>query len=181
MLENTTYQEWWQQYLAGDRKAFGEFYMCFHRRLTIYCLGILKDHSLAENAASEALTRLLEHDDPKGIKNVESWLFKVARNCCFSLTSMQSRRKSIWEQVSSIFTKMMPHQGEAKMKQKDLHTEIKHILNGLEYEVWQLSQQGYSNEEIAAKIKIAEKTVANNKSNARKKLKTAYQHLRKQL
>ncbi len=181
MADNTTYQEWWQLYLAGDRKAFGEFYLCFHRRLTSYCMGLLKDRSLAENAASEALTRLLEHEAPAEIKNVENWLFRVARNACYSVSSTYSRRKGIWEQVSSLFTRILPNQGEAKMKQHDLHAEIRKILTTVEYEVWNLSQQGFSNEEIAVKIKMAVKTVANNKSSARRKLKGAYQRLKDQL
>ncbi len=75
-------QALWEKYVQGDRNAFGRLYSRYHRSLTAYCVGRLKDKVLAENAASDTLTKLLHHADPASIDNFESWLFTVAKNEC---------------------------------------------------------------------------------------------------
>ncbi len=88
-------QTLWEKYVAGDREAFGMLYSRYHKSLTAYCIGRLKDKELAENAASDTLIKLLHHANPETIDNFESWLFTVAKNECNTYWSTQERRKEL--------------------------------------------------------------------------------------
>ena len=54
---------------------------------------------------------------------------------------------------------------------------IRSTLVEKDYQIWQLHQQGYDNQEIAEIVGATEKTVANRKSAARAKLKEVFKKL----
>ena len=163
----------WKQYLEGDREAFGKLYMIYHNDLMAYCLGRLKDFQLAENAASETLIKLMDYKRPHEIDNFEKWLFVVARNSCNTLWSTQTRHKAILKENPELFKKRQEPEVELKISLENLKAVMKESLNETEFNIWQLHYEGYYNEEIAEKLKMNPKSVANQKSEVRKKLRIA--------
>jgi RNA polymerase sigma factor (sigma-70 family) len=160
----------WERYVNGDRTSFGELYVYYHKSLTAFCLGRLKNIELAENAASETLIKLLQHPRPSEIESYENWLFTVAKNECNTIWSTADRRKKLLEknyEVSNI------HAAEADVafSTENLDQIIQQNLDETDYKIWQLYQQGYDNKEVAEIMGLNEKTVANRKSTARAKLK----------
>jgi RNA polymerase sigma factor (sigma-70 family) len=162
----------WKRYLQGDRSAFGELYSYYHKSLTAFCVGRLKDIELAENAASETLMKLLQYERPSEIENFENWLFTVAKNECNTVWSTTERRKKILEDNYAIVSSHNP-EAEEKLAIESIDRIIKENLDDTDYKIWQLYQQGYDNQEVAEMAGLNEKTVANRKSAARNKLKLA--------
>jgi RNA polymerase sigma factor (sigma-70 family) len=162
----------WKRYLQGDRSAFGELYSYYHKSLTAFCVGRLKDIELAENAASETLMKLLQYERPSEIENFENWLFTVAKNECNTVWSTSERRKKILENNYEIVNSHNP-EAEENLAVENIDQLIKENLDDTDYTIWQLYQQGYDNQEVAEMAGLNEKTVANRKSAARNKLKLA--------
>ena len=165
----------WEQFVNGDKAAFGPLYIMYHKSLTAYCLGRLKSRALAENAASETLIRLLQYPSPGGIDNFENWLFTVAKNECNTQWATAERRKKLLENNDEVKNDL-----KAEMEQKffleNIDQIIRQNLEQIDYGIWQLYQQGYDNKEVADILGLHEKTVANRKSSARNKLKIIFKN-----
>jgi RNA polymerase sigma factor (sigma-70 family) len=160
----------WERYVQGDKAAFGELYSYYHKSLTAFCLGRLKNKELAENAASETLVRLLQYPRPSEIDNFENWLFTVAKNECNTVWSTADRRKKLLDTNYHIVYEHRPEVDET-FSIENIDELIHQHLDEKDFKIWQLHQQGYENAEIAEITGIHEKTIANRKSAARNKLK----------
>jgi RNA polymerase sigma factor (sigma-70 family) len=167
----------WEKYVKGDRAAFGALYSRYHKSLTAYCLGRLRERELAENAASDTLLKLLNQSSPGSIDNFESWLFTVAKNECNTYWSTQERRKELLKENYEIQLETRP-EAEDNFSVESIDRFIKSNLDEMDYRIWQLSREGYDNEEVANMMSLNEKTVANRKSAARMKLKGVLKNYR---
>ncbi len=171
---NTLKKTLWENYLCGDKNAFGELYYVFFKKLTMYCLGRLKDITLAENATSEALEKLFRNTKPEEIRDVEVWLYTVARNICNTYWSKKNRQEAILTTRSYIFEQNRSPTIEDKLSYEDKDRIMMTVLNEQEYEIWELHQQGYNNIEIGNKLALSEKRIANVKSKVRTKLRKVF-------
>lgn len=160
----------WEKYVQGDRDAFGELYSRYHKSLTAYCMGRLKERELAENAASDTLLKLLHHANPASIDNFESWLFTVAKNECNTYWSTLERRKELLKINYEVEVERRP-EAEDHISSENIDKVIRENLDDTDYRIWQLYREGYDNDEVASMMSLNEKTVANRKSAARMKLK----------
>jgi RNA polymerase sigma factor (sigma-70 family) len=161
----------WEKFVGGDRDAFGVLYSRYHRSLTAYCIGRLKDRELAENAASDTLLKLLHHSNPGSIDNFESWLFTVAKNECNTYWSTLERRKELLKNNYEMELERRP-EAEDSISSENLDQVIRANLDETDYRIWQLYREGYNNDEVASMMSLNEKTVANRKSAARMKLRS---------
>lgn len=171
MQDDPAHVQLWKRYLGGEKSAFGLLYQNYHQRLTFFCLGILKEESLAEDIASETLNKLLQYANPADIRNAEQWLFTVAKNACFSAMQQSKRRKEAETDISLRIVTVQESGAQGKMLREDMDQVIENTLSEKERMVWKLHQAGYDNEEIASKTGMSIKTVANHKAIARKKLR----------
>jgi RNA polymerase sigma-70 factor (ECF subfamily) len=161
----------WEKYVKGDRDAFGLLYSRYHKSLTAYCMGRLRERDLAENAASDTLLKLLNHANPESIDNFESWLFTVAKNECNTYWSTLERRKEL---LRKNYEEEADHRPEVEdhFSSENMDRFIRSNLDEIDYRIWQLYHEGYDNDEVARMMSLNEKTVANRKSAARMKLKS---------
>src|SRR4051812_7960422 len=81
----------------GDDRAFEELYARYHRRISSYIFGMVKDHARAEDLSQEvfmsALRRMRDTDRPIAFK---PWVYEIAKNACID----QFRRSRRAEEVS---------------------------------------------------------------------------------
>src|SRR6266576_2406580 len=81
----------------GDDRAFEELYARYHRRISSYIFGMVKDHARAEDLTQEvfmsALRRMRDTDRPIAFK---PWVYEIAKNACID----QFRRARRTEEVS---------------------------------------------------------------------------------
>ncbi len=164
----------WERYVRGDKGAFGELYAYYHKSLTAFCLGRLKNFELAENAASETLVKLLQYEEPEKIDNFENFLFTVARNVCNTTWTKNVRRNRLIEKELEASPRVQAPDAEQRFATENIDKLIRENLTEKDYSIWQLHQQGYDNAEIAEILTMTEKTVANRKSETRKKLKQLF-------
>ncbi len=167
----------WKQHLAGDTEAIGALYRALHSRLMLFCLGKLRDRAKAEDAASDSLHKLLTNESPEEIRNVEQWLFTVAKNHCFSLISKEQRHREIESGIQPLMRQQARHGGEEALEAESIEAMRKQALTEKEDSVWALHEEGYNNAEISGKLAMSEKTVANHKTHARGKLRQLLQSI----
>jgi RNA polymerase sigma factor (sigma-70 family) len=160
----------WADYVQGNRDAFGALYSRYHKSLTAYCVGRLRDRALAENAASDTLVKLMSHANPESIDNFESWLFTVAKNECNTYWSTLERRKELLKENFEAELESRPA-AEDHLSAESIDQLVRSNLDETDYQIWQLYREGYDNNEVASMLNLNEKTVANRKSSARMKLK----------
>src|SRR3954449_4016246 len=81
----------------GDDRAFEELYARYHRWISSYIFGMVKDHARAEDLSQEvfmsALRRMRDTDRPIAFK---PWVYEIAKNACID----QFRRSKRAEEVS---------------------------------------------------------------------------------
>src|SRR4051812_7853123 len=81
----------------GDDRAFEELYGRYHRRISSYIFGMVKDHARAEDLTQDvfmsALRRMRDTDRPIAFK---PWIYEIAKNACID----QFRRNKRAEEVS---------------------------------------------------------------------------------
>ena len=164
-------QACWQRYCAGDNDAMGALYELLHGRLTLYCYGWMKDQALAENMASESFVRLLSQARQAEIDTVEAWLFRVARNLCLNQLNQQTNRRSIWEQIGKRFATIKAPEALDQLASQDWQERTQQWFSTEDQDIWRLHEEGYTNEEIATKLGLRAKTVANRKSMIRNELR----------
>src|SRR3954470_10756271 len=81
----------------GNDRAFEELYNRYHRRISSYIFGMVKDHARAEDLTQDvfvsALRRMRDTDRPIAFK---PWIYEIAKNACID----QFRRNKRAEEVS---------------------------------------------------------------------------------
>src|SRR3954463_13498427 len=81
----------------GNDRAFEELYNRYHRRISSYIFGMVKDHARAEDLTQDvfmsALRRMRDTDRPIAFK---PWVYEIAKNACID----QFRRNKRAEEVS---------------------------------------------------------------------------------
>ncbi len=167
-------EHFWQKFIQGDQEAFGSIYEISRPILTFYCLGILKEVHQAENCASEALIKTYHLEDPGKVKDIESWLFTVARNLCISHLRKVKRHQTALKVLKE---KEVVHEEpliSQKFEESSIEAFIANILDEEEEQIWKLHSEGYDNNEIAIRLGMNKKTVANNKSKIRSLLKARF-------
>lgn len=163
----TTLQEAVQ---LNDQQKLMQAYQPCHKSLTAFCMKLLKDIEMAENVASDTFVKLLTYPKLAEIKDIRIWLIVTARNICLNhLKRVRLGQEIVDRHFSTV--QAAPATGEANMMADSIDKIIHDCLDQREYQIWQLHQDGYHNREIAEMINSTEKTVANVKTMARKKLK----------
>lgn len=173
MKSATIVQRAWEKYVNGEKEAFGMVYDHYHRALTLFCLGKLKDLDSAENAASECLIKLLQQEDPKKIENLDHWIFTVAKNFCNTFWTKTNRRGNILKEIGGSQQSYKNPEIIRALNDHDINAMLMNILDEEMFKIWQLHQEGYNNDEISRKLGFKIKTIANKKSEARKLIRKA--------
>ena len=163
----------WQRYANGNREAFGEIYQSLFGEIQLYALGMSHDKNVAESLTSDCFTKLLEQPNPGTIENPRAWLYTVCRRAFSTRISTQKRRSELLEDYRGGKQFSSDNQAVRKLEADEIRRWMDEKLSEEEQTIWRLHEEGYTNSEIAEKLWLPEKTVANKKSIARNKLKSA--------
>jgi RNA polymerase sigma-70 factor (ECF subfamily) len=75
-----------EAFIRGDVAAFKYIYAKYRQRIFSYCLYIIGDRTLAEDAFQEAFTRAYtRRDQLKEPKALKSWLLLITRSVCLNM------------------------------------------------------------------------------------------------
>src|SRR3954471_12675800 len=100
----------------GDDRAFEELYARYHRRISSYIFGMVKDHARAEDLTQDvfisALRRMRDTDRPIAFK---PWVYEIARNACID----QFRRSQRGEEISYDTADTLPGADHLRLVTRD--------------------------------------------------------------
>lgn len=168
----------WRDFKRGHQDSFGFIYQYYKPLLLFFCLGKVKNKELAENFASEALIKTYTQENPEKIKSLENWLFTLAKNLCVSHLRSVKRQNEILTEISVNRNIGQSPEVEQRQAVESINQLIQSELSEQELALWKLHAQGFDNEEIATKIDMNSKTVANKKSDIRSRLKKVFKNYR---
>ena len=88
--------------MADDPIPFVEVYRLYADRIYRFCLGMVRDPSLAEDLASDVFVLAMRsyestRPDPDGL---QAWLFRIAKNAVISYRRRQARYRRIMDRWS---------------------------------------------------------------------------------
>jgi len=165
---NSTPEELWKQFYAGDMRSFRKLYQDFYQPLYNYGLKYLEKNEV-EDCIQDLFLYILQHRNNKvTVKNVNAYLFKSYRN----LLSKKAKRIAL----EKIKEDLMSIKAESCCKNEGIITEfLQELLNRLsprEQEIMQLKYyKNLKNKEIAIRLDIEYQTVRNTLANAIKKMR----------
>ena len=150
--------------ISGSEKAFDEIYKIHSTRLFSFCHRFIKSRETAEEIVQDVFIKLWTNKESiQNKESLSSLLFTIARNRL--INSYRSTLNSpIYVEYCDI--KELSHdEASQPMEYDDFCAQIKIAMKKLSHaqsRIWEYSKmQGLSNKEIAALLKISEKTVRN--------------------
>ena len=146
--------------------AFSQVVRNLHPMVFAFVLSKTGDMDLTKDILQEMWLKVYERRDV--VENLRAYLFTTAKNLV-----IDNHRKRSGEQFGSdsrVEVKERP-QAEINLEEQEVDIQIKATLNEVDYHIWQLHISGYNNEEIAEKLRLTGKTVANRKSMIKDKLR----------
>ncbi|MEM6628271.1 MAG: RNA polymerase sigma factor [Bacteroidota bacterium] len=158
----------------GRRQELLRLYQPCFEDLMLYCLGKCRNMEMAEDAAAETLKALLEHPDPKRIPNLKAWLLSVAHNISIKMLDKKVRRKRILDNLSPNLPKSEEMDISEQLDMEGLEKKIRSFLPERDFLIWSWEQQGFKDQEIAEKLDMNPKTVANRKSLIKKEIRQKF-------
>ncbi len=160
-----------QRIAAGDEPAFTELYNHYWRKLYSYLMRMTKSHEVAEELTCDIFTKLWTGRELiSEIRDMDAFLFKVARNKAISFFRIVAKQKKI----QAVVARQMQYLQVADAANRLLDAETRAVL----YEaVRQLSPQrrlvftlsreeGLTHEQIAERLHLSTQTVKKTMSNA---------------
>lgn len=79
--------------LSGRQEDFAELVLRHHDRVMGLCLSMLRDRSLAEDAAQETFLKAYRSlEDFQGGASFSTWLYRIASNHCLDLARKAARK-----------------------------------------------------------------------------------------
>ena len=166
-----------KRYIDGDNEAVAELYSCLKSRLLLSSYYYCRDKDLSQDVVQDVFEKMLlipigkRHDYfGSSFDNIEAYLAVIIKNKCFDFKKVKSNREKIIFTIRFKLNGITENNSQERFC-KDFLIEMLHNLQPKEQEIIQLHLDGYSNEEIAARLNITYNTVKNNIYEAKKKLK----------
>jgi RNA polymerase sigma-70 factor (ECF subfamily) len=157
-----------QPYRPGDKEDFDRLYRATYQRIFATLMIILKSPAAAEDATQDAYLRAFKAWRTwKQEAPAEAWVFRIALNVAFS----QRRRERLFE-IGAILRRLgRPAQPDpTESMQSDLVRELRALPPKQASAIVLRHLHGFTNREIAAVLKIPERTVASRLAAARARL-----------
>ena len=85
----------------GSAEAFHILYGKYNQKVYRFCLRLLGDRALAEDAFQETFIKVFEHRNEFRGSNFSSWLFTIARNTCLNYIRGRHDYESLEEAFDS--------------------------------------------------------------------------------
>jgi len=152
------------QVATGDEAAYTQLFHYYSPRLFLYLKKIIRQEHLAREFVQETFLRLWMHrHNLPGIRQPESWLFRVAANLCYEHLRTESIRHNLQEKVFAAAIPVEETGVDEQAEIRDLERTIRKAVDTLpekRKEVYLLSrQEGLSHQEIAERLGISPNTV----------------------
>ena len=167
-----------EQFYNGDPKAFDQIYKMYSRKVYTFALKNINNKEDAEGIVQSVFLNLWKDKKKlKAIKNLDAWIFTISFNIIRKSFRRMIREKNYLKE-ESINMLIEEDNVMAEVEFNDLLQRAEKLSEQLPPRlktVFLLSRkEGLSNIQIAERLKISKKTVANNISSAKSFLKKAF-------
>ena len=167
----------------GDDQAFERIYARYHRRISAYVRGMVKDHARAEDVTQEvfisALRRLRATDQEIALK---AWLYEIARNACIDQYRRTQRAPEVVLDVETSDSEPLVSFGptpDVAMDNKQTLEDLQHAFHGLsevQHEILVMRElEGRSYREIGERMNLTRPAVESALFRARRRLLEEYE------
>lgn len=156
----------------GSPDDFEEFFREDYGRLIAYLRKSGFEIAAAEDAAAEAMARLMEAWDD--VDHARAWVRTAARR--YAYHQLERGKRGVEEALWGGWARAGHHDGPESAVLR--HEQVLFLLATLpdrQRDVMALVFEEYRNEDIATELKISEVTVRSNVRHARKRLKRIYE------
>ncbi|MDD5085241.1 MAG: sigma-70 family RNA polymerase sigma factor [Candidatus Omnitrophica bacterium] len=171
--------------LAGNRNAYSEIVRKYEARVRGYCLAMLSNPTLAQDAAQDIFIKAYQALDKfRAGSSFSTWLYRIAANHCVDVLRKASRRKTeSWEalleregeKVEALF--ISSQNTERAAENNELITKILSYLPERHRTIIVLREvQRLSYEELAEVLKCSIDAVKARLRRARRELESKLRH-----
>lgn len=172
--------------LGGNRNAYAEIVRKYETRVRGYCLSMLSDPTLAEDAAQEIFIKAYQGLDHYHAKSsFSTWLYRITANHCLDILRKRLRRKTeSWEallekegdRIEALFS-TPPDAGNATDR-AELITQLLSCLPEKSRTLLVLREMhGLTYREIADTLKCSVDSVKARLKRARREIESNLRHL----
>lgn len=159
----------------SDQNALQEIYLRYWKALFISAYNILKDKNACEDILQDVFLHLWHNRSSLLIhSSLQAYLYTAVRFQVLKTLRNSARRDILLHQFEASPTPVSPAEN---LEEKEILENIRTVVESLPPKcrrIYQLSREQFlSHKEIAAKLKISEKTVENQLSIALKKIRKA--------
>jgi RNA polymerase sigma-70 factor (ECF subfamily) len=178
---------WLTGLIQGDKDIFQKLYFEFYPKLYHFSFDLVKNSEIARDIVNETFVKLWEtKNELRSDSNLEAYLITIARNKCFNflkhkkiilqfqeIKTANSAELNLWEQV---FTDNSFSTLDYEILKKKVDSAISNLPEQCRnvFLLSRFKRKKYS--EIAAILKISQKTVEAHISLALKRLRDELQH-----
>ena len=151
-------------------------FLRYFQSLTLYAVGIIKDHEEARDLIIAIFEKLLAHQyllvpaANYSEKEVESYLRLVVKHRCLDFIKIKQGRTIIQDKISDEIQTETSNQSVQRFDLETLQT-ANSFLGNRQHKILDLHLSGYTNEEISEKLKISYNTVKNTLVTSKKKVR----------
>ncbi|SHM10651.1 RNA polymerase sigma-70 factor, ECF subfamily [Chitinophaga jiangningensis] len=177
MVESVTYLLNRIAYLR-DEKAYQSIFLHFHPRLFRFCFSVLKDAEASEEIVSDILLKVWTMDHRLNfIEDIELYLFRAAKNACFTWISQQKRKATT--ALEDFDTADTNSSAENVYIRNETKREIEYAISTLPQQcqlVFRLAkEEGFSYKRIGAVLDISQNTIESHMRTALKRIRLQLQ------
>ena len=170
-----------KSYIKGDNLAVAELYTNLKGRLLLLAYNYCRNKELSQDIVHDIFEKMIQlpvekRNDYFGRldTNIEAYLSVAIKNKCLDTKKINNNREKILYSVRYLFNPTIKNSSLEKFCQDGLKAMLDK-LQPREQEIIKFHLDGYSNDEIAARLNLTYNTVKNNIYESKKKLKNLWE------
>ncbi|MCG8310138.1 MAG: sigma-70 family RNA polymerase sigma factor [Cytophagales bacterium] len=162
----------------NDPGAQRDFFILFYDRLVAYVFTVIKMIEPARDIVSDLFSKIFSNPQPlKAVHNVESYLFRSAKNSALNFLNLSANRQRITVEEESLYELVWEYKNpESELLYNELRQQVSDVINSfpdrrkLIYHM--VVDEGMKYQEVAELLDISVRTVNNQLTKAVKTLRT---------
>jgi RNA polymerase sigma-19 factor, ECF subfamily len=167
---NDTAADYIRSFQNGEEKGFNFFFIEYYAALCYFSFQVVKEKSIAEEIAGDALMKLWErHENFKKLTSIKSFLYTTVRNA--SLNWIRQKKRDSQRSMESVYlAEKTENDVMHKMVEAETYREIHMALKTLPPQCKKIFQmiflEGKEYDQIARELNLSTKTVYSQKDRA---------------
>lgn len=146
----------------GDSKSFDDLYLHYYPIVYRFIYGFVKDEDDSEDLSQDIFYKIWSnHSRFAGIDSIKPYLFKMAKNAVFA----HYNKEQLHIRAMATIKGDEEYSFEPELYAQELEAIIDKALQAMserKQQIFRMSRhEGFSNDEIAAKLNISKRTVEN--------------------